>query len=335
MCTPLVSVVLASYNHESFILEAMNSVLGQSLENLELIVVDDASTDQTAELARSIKDPRVRVFCNAANRGRHPRNMGLWLARGSYIALQNSDDVWLPEKLAVQLQAMQTNAELVACFSGVQLIDEGGQLLDAGPFPAPFRFFNGSREAWLQAFFFGNFVALPTALVRRDAMRAVGGFTRSLFQLSDMDLWMRLASRGDLIMLEQATVRCRILADKRNLSADRPNTRRRNAWEFGRMLNHYVRPPLLAQMPAIFGDRANAAMRHDNPLQRKSGFARLCAETATIAHCFFALHLLEEVVEDYAFDTDFSESERSAIIHLLIDLRDRVELKLLDSDHPT
>src|SRR5262245_45660701 len=97
--TPLVSVVLPSFNHAPFVDQAVRSVLAQTIADLDLIVVDDGSTDDTADVVASVADPRLTLIRLPVNRARHSRNLGIHRARGRYVAFQNSDDVWLPGKL--------------------------------------------------------------------------------------------------------------------------------------------------------------------------------------------------------------------------------------------
>ena len=96
---PLVSVIIASYNHQDFVKEAVESVLNQGVKDIEVIVVDDGSSDNTPLVIRSIYDPRVRFIELKENRRQHTRNLALSLAKGKYIAFQNSDDVWKSGKL--------------------------------------------------------------------------------------------------------------------------------------------------------------------------------------------------------------------------------------------
>ncbi len=103
---PLVSVILPTYNRASLLVEAMESVLRQTYPHLELIVVDDGSTDDTAQQVHRFADPRIRYLRLDANRGvSHARNRGLQEARGELIAFQDSDDLWAPDKLARQVRA--------------------------------------------------------------------------------------------------------------------------------------------------------------------------------------------------------------------------------------
>lgn len=127
--SPLVSVIMPAYNAEKFIVEAIESVLSQTYSALELIVIDDCSTDTTLETALEYakKDNRVRVIRNEKNSGvARTRNAGLDAAKGEFIALIDSDDLWLPEKLEKQMTvAENTAADIVYCSYG--MIDENGQ----------------------------------------------------------------------------------------------------------------------------------------------------------------------------------------------------------------
>ena len=113
----LISVVIPAYNRETIITESINSVLQQTYQNIEVIVVDDCSQDNTVQVVKSIKDPRVKCYALDQNRGAcYARNYGASLAKGAYIAFQDSDDLWLPEKLEKQFQyLLQSDYDLVFC----------------------------------------------------------------------------------------------------------------------------------------------------------------------------------------------------------------------------
>lgn len=113
---PLVSVIIGAYNTESYISQAIQSVLSQTINNIEIIVVDDASTDRTAEVAKSFTDQRVRVLVNEQNLGASgARNRALKAAEGEWVAVLDSDDWYAPERLEKLLQvANSENADIVA-----------------------------------------------------------------------------------------------------------------------------------------------------------------------------------------------------------------------------
>lgn len=126
---PLASVIMPAYNAEAFIAEAISSVLAQSISDWELIVIDDCSSDKTYEIAMRLQqqDPRICVLRNDANSGvAKTRNRGIDLAKGKYVAFLDSDDIWLPEKLARQIDRIDsTGAEL--CYCSYAIIGSSGE----------------------------------------------------------------------------------------------------------------------------------------------------------------------------------------------------------------
>ncbi len=129
--SPLVSVIMPAYNSAGFISEAIGSVLQQTYPHWELIVIDDASTDTTVSIVDFLveKDPRISLIKNNKNEGPgSSRNAGIQAAKGDFIAFLDSDDLWLPEKLEIQLQFMKEN-NLKMCFSSYLLMDEEGRMI--------------------------------------------------------------------------------------------------------------------------------------------------------------------------------------------------------------
>lgn len=107
---------MPSWNTAKFILESIQSIINQTYDNWELIIVDDCSTDDTCEIVKRIKDDRIRLFVNASNKGAAlSRNFGLKKAKGKWIAFLDSDDKWLPNKLEEQLNFMKTNNYSFSC----------------------------------------------------------------------------------------------------------------------------------------------------------------------------------------------------------------------------
>ena len=128
--TPIISVIIPTYNRENMIGYAIKSVLNQTFKNLEIIVVDDGSTDNTEEIIRDFKDKRVKYIKKyKKNRGISvARNIGIKVARGKYIAPLDSDDEWLPEKLDKQIKILQDGPpELGVVYSNSCYIDKSGK----------------------------------------------------------------------------------------------------------------------------------------------------------------------------------------------------------------
>jgi glycosyltransferase involved in cell wall biosynthesis len=126
---PLVSVVMTSYNHEKFISDAIESVLGQDFDDLELIIVDDASTDTSRQIIQkyAIEDCRVRVILHETNCGiAKTMNDGIAAAKGKFLAENASDDVWMKDKLSKQLAVLESDEDLIV-YTEMEVIDESGQ----------------------------------------------------------------------------------------------------------------------------------------------------------------------------------------------------------------
>ena len=134
MNEPLVSVIMPAYNSANFIAEAITSVQNQSYKNWELYVIDDVSTDKTCSIVENIikLEPRVQLLKNLKNEGAGAtRNKGITAANGDFIAFLDADDLWLPEKLEVQIKFMAEN-QLAMSFSSYYLISESGEHLPKG-----------------------------------------------------------------------------------------------------------------------------------------------------------------------------------------------------------
>ena len=131
MQNPLVSVVISTYNRANQITKAITSVLKQTYANFEIIIVDDASTDQTVAIAKSIVDPRIKVVELPKNTsGTLPRNIGIEKSKGEFIALLDSDDEWKPQKLEKQLNFIKNiKSERFLCYTDLTLFDEKGEKL--------------------------------------------------------------------------------------------------------------------------------------------------------------------------------------------------------------
>lgn len=209
MPTPMVSVVIPAYNHERFIGPAIESVLGQTLGDLELIVINDGSRDRTGEVARSFKDPRLTCIDQPNQDAYNALNRGMGLARGRYIAILNSDDLYLPGRL--QRLAAECDAGRCDCvFTDVEPIDPEGRPVTDPDYPwnvwhrrnRQFYFDCGDLYT---AFLHGNFmVSTSNLFLRADLARKVGGFS-PLRYLHDYDYIFRvmLAAPGRVRYLDR------------------------------------------------------------------------------------------------------------------------------------
>lgn len=200
MTHPRVSVVLPTRNRARTIGAAIDSVLNQDETDLELIVVDDGSTDATSEVVSERRDPRLRYAPQPVARGANAaRNVGIALGRTPFIAFQDSDDVWLPGKLRRQLRLLD-DPEVVLVYTALERSGPAGSTR-VPPLA-------GAPSGWLRAqLLTGNFISTQTAVIRRTALDAVGGFDESLPRLQDWELWLRLAGVGPFAGIDEMLVR--------------------------------------------------------------------------------------------------------------------------------
>jgi GT2 family glycosyltransferase len=209
MAFPRVSVVMPAYNHERFVGPAVESVLDQSMGDLELIVIDDGSTDGTGAAVQGFADPRLTYLRQANQDAYNALNRGLGLARGRFAAILNSDDLWEPTRLE-RLMAAQAASGAECLFSDVRPIDAEGRPLDDPLFGWNMwhqrnRAFYFAAKDLYTGFLKGNLMVTTSNLLLSTALaRRVGGF-RPLRYLHDYDYIFRvmLAAPGKVHYLSQ------------------------------------------------------------------------------------------------------------------------------------
>jgi glycosyltransferase involved in cell wall biosynthesis len=201
--SPAVSVILTTYNYGRFLAGALDSVLGQTFGDFEVIVVDDGSTDDTAaEIGPYLGRPRVHYERTNHVGASRARNIGICLARASLIAFLDADDLWLPQKLERQIAVFRADPELGVVYTRRLLIDpEGWQLEHAQP--------PHYRGQVLPHIFRRNFLCFSSSLVRRSVFDSVGLFDEGLPLAMDYDLWLRVALRYRFDYVDEPLVKYR------------------------------------------------------------------------------------------------------------------------------
>jgi len=235
---PEVSLVMASYNHERFIRAAIDSCLNQTFKNVEVIVVNDGSTDGTeAEIAK-IEDPRLRYF-RQENRGPSVAlNRAIREARGKYIALMSGDDLSLPQRVERQLAEYRRRGRGVL-FSFVSFVGDDDETLATPPqMQGLFNCENTSPAETLRRLFFdGNFLNAVTMFTEKSLLMEPHGdvevpFHPLLIMLQDHELWVRLAKKYPFFILPEVLTRYRVRTENGNLSAPSPRNQRRLHTEY-------------------------------------------------------------------------------------------------------
>ena len=213
---PTVSVIIPTYNRAHLIGIAIKSVLNQTYQDFEIIVVDDGSTDNTGEIIRSFKDKRVKYIKKyKENKGSSvARNIGIKVARGKYIAFLDSDDEWLPEKLDKQIKVLQSESpEVGVVYSNLCYIDENGKSMNKS--------LSRKKEGYIYEDLLGrNYVGTPsTLLIKKVCFNQVGLFDDLLNAQEDWDMWIRIAKYYRFALIKIPLVKYRLHSNQisRNL----------------------------------------------------------------------------------------------------------------------
>jgi glycosyltransferase involved in cell wall biosynthesis len=217
--TPLISVVMITYNHEKYIAESIESVLKQTFEDFEFIIVNDGSNDGTDEVIRSFQDPRITYIYQENQGPSAATNNGILVSRGKYIALMSGDDACYPQRLEIQYQYLNSSGKKIV-FSWVDFVDDDSQPFTGEHFAQNyFNHPNRTRAEILNWFFMeGNYLCAVTALIEKDILLECGLFNLASIQLQDFDMWIKIVKKYDLTVIEEKLVKYRIRANFNNLS---------------------------------------------------------------------------------------------------------------------
>jgi len=228
---PKVSVILTSFNHAKYLREAIDSALAQTFTDFELIIWDDASTDNSWDIIQSYTDKKIKAFRNEKQRrGIYGINKAISeIAQGEYIAIHHSDDVWELDKLEKQVRYIDANYEIGAVFTWVNIIDENGVEKRDDWFNQE----NKTRWQWLNhLFFMRNHLAHPSVLIRKQCYHQVGLYRLGLAQSGDAEMWSRLLLDYDVHVIKEELTKHRLFKDNSNTSGKTPITfiRLNNEW---------------------------------------------------------------------------------------------------------
>lgn len=201
---PTVSVLIPAYNREAYVGAAIRSVLGQTFDDLELIVVDDGSTDGTAREIAAFSDPRLRWLTQRNAGPSAAMNTGLRAARGRYLARLGSDDLWLPEFLAVQVGLLERRPDVGLVYCRAEAMDAAGE-----PLPdiwgKPLRYPGDTLRSML----YEDCTCDITVVVRREIIERSGMYDESLSRSIDWDMWLRAARHCEFAFTDQVLARFR------------------------------------------------------------------------------------------------------------------------------
>jgi glycosyltransferase involved in cell wall biosynthesis len=286
---PKVSVVMICFNHERYISEAINSILSQTYNDFELIIVDDGSSDNTLNIIKGYKDGRIIVVEQENSGPSIALNTGINLSLGQYIAFMSGDDVSFPNRLETQIEQIESQkADMIFCRP--QIIGPNSNLVNNNLCSWFFHTeFQNTAELYRQLFYSGNFLCAPSCFCRRTAIEKVGQFKRGLIQLQDFDYWIRACKKNLVIMLHwEPLIQYRYLYGE-NLS-DRRNINRSEVEALAIYRSFFDKAPIdllhksfgkkvtlgaSADCPDIEIDKSFLFLEHSTPTVKTIGIERI------------------------------------------------------------
>ena len=202
---PLVSVLMPVYNSAEYLEDALESILAQTLENFELIIINDGSTDGSLEILQTYaaRDGRI-LLSSRKNKGiAKTRNELLNRINGQYIAIMDSDDIALPHRFAKQVAFLNRELDVVCVGGAFELLDDAGRMLTR--FTAP------TNDEEIQDLMLVGHTSIhhATAMIRRDSLMKVGGYPETMATVGDLDLFLRLGEIGKLANLTDTVLKYR------------------------------------------------------------------------------------------------------------------------------
>ena len=212
------SVILPCFNSERTVAAAMESALAQTLEGVEVVAVDDGSTDRTVEILQRYvaRDPeRVRVIEQPHSNPYAARNRGAREARGCYLAFLDSDDLWEPRKLELQLPLLDQRSQVVLCHTGGRTTGPAGNVLRSFPAQPDY------QGHCFKRLLVRNRLATSSVVVPRDLFLEMGGFDEALAARGDWEMWTRIARRGEFTAVDLPLIRYRFHGGRMSRDTDR------------------------------------------------------------------------------------------------------------------
>jgi len=195
---PRVTVILPVYNTERYVHQAIDSILAQTFENFEFIIIDDGSTDGSADIIAQYKDQRIRFIRKPRNEGLvSALNLGIELALGEYIARMDADDIALPERLEKQVAFLDSHPDVVVVGTKAWRIDPAGKIIES--MISVTRWEDVHRYLRSGA----NRLIHSSVMMRTEIVRKIGGYREQFRHAEDIDLWLRILEHGKICNLSE------------------------------------------------------------------------------------------------------------------------------------
>ena len=201
---PQVSVIIPAYNAEKYIAEAISSILSQTYKNIEVVIIDDASTDGTLKIIQQyqLKDERIRLYSNKKNMGIGAnRARGIKLAKGEYICWQDADDISLPNRIASQVSYLQGHSDIGVVGGFMQFFDETGD--------GVVRRYDENDSALRSKIFRYNPIAQPASMFRAEVYRNVGSYNLEYVVSEDLEMLFRAGIKYHFANVQEVVLKYR------------------------------------------------------------------------------------------------------------------------------
>jgi len=186
----LISVIIPAFNAQDYITKALDSTLIQSYQHIEVLVINDGSTDNTKTIVESYQDPRVKLISQSNGGLSNARNTGIKNAQGHYLAFLDADDYWMPEKLEKQIEVLEQHTEISFCSTQTRVETPGGDFINTWFCPE-------INDTILRTIFSQNAAIAgsgSSVMLTAELQKQAGVFDESLHSLEDIDMWMRYAA---------------------------------------------------------------------------------------------------------------------------------------------
>jgi len=273
MKSPKVTVLMSVYNGEKYLREAVESILNQTFTDFEFLIVNDGSTDRTAEILQSYDDPRIRIIDNEKNIGlTKSLNKGLRMARGEYVARMDADDISMPERLERQVKFLDKNKDVGLLGSSWYEINADGKKTSIGEAAA-----SGKQAV--------HFMCHGSVMVRKICLEEVGLYREIFKYAQDYDLWLRIADKFGVANLNEPLYKLRIhnetISSHKKLEQDlyaslaiqMAEERRKNKKDSFDLLNYEETTKIKNQRLKISGTKKAKILSHNYLIWSQAAFA--------------------------------------------------------------
>jgi len=215
-----VSIIIPTYNYGHFLVKCIDSVLNQTYSNIEIILVDDGSTDNTNEIIHTKYKNKVKYIYQENKGASVARNKGIDIARGEYLSFLDADDFFIPTSIEDRLNILQNNKEIGWVYSKWQYVDTEGNIIEKASQNASFAYNKRLRGNIFINMLSGTLINTSAVLIKRSCVEDAGGFDERLPAFQDYDFWLRVSHRHLVEYLDKVTVYMTV--HRRSISSTQP-----------------------------------------------------------------------------------------------------------------